>query len=109
MESGTLYPTDGEFSGSIFLTTVNPVYGTYVLTGEYSDTLSITFDLIKDVKEEIPISLWTDKDVYAVGDLVSITGRLNDLWISSLDLEILQARNTALGVHDFTEIGRAHV
>ncbi len=99
--SGTLYPTDGEFSGTIFLTTVNPVYGTYVLTAEYSDKTEFTFQLIQDEKEETPISLWTDRDVYAIGDNVSITGRVNDLWISSLDLEILQTRNTALGVHDF--------
>lgn len=102
IETGTLYPTDGEFSGSIFLTTVNPVFGTYVLTGEYSDMASTSFDLVEDVKEDVLISLWTDKEVYGVGDAVTITGRLNDLWINTLDLEILQTRNTALGVNDFS-------
>jgi hypothetical protein len=102
VETGTLYPTDGEFSGSIFLTTVNPVFGTYVLTGEYSDMTSTSFDLVEDVKEDVLISLWTDKEVYGVGDVVTITGRLNDLWINTLDLEILQTRNTALGVNDFS-------
>ena len=102
MESGTLYPTDGEFSGSIFLTTVNPVFGTYVLTAEYSDTTSTSFDLVEDVKEDVLISLWTDNEAYGLGDIVTITGRLNNLWVNSLDLEILQTRNTALGVHDFS-------
>jgi hypothetical protein len=97
IETGTLYPIDGEFSGSIFLTTVNPVFGTYVLSAEYSDKTSTSFDLVEDVKEDVLISLWTDKEVYGLGDVVTITGRLNDLWVSSLDLEILQTRNTALG------------
>ena len=101
IETGTLYPTKGEFSGTFFLTTINPIYGTYVLTAEYLDIISTYFDLVEDVKENVPISLWTDKEVYGLGDVVTITGRLNDHWISSLDLEILQTRNTALGVHEF--------
>ena len=101
IETGTLYPVEGKFSGSIFLTTVNPVYGTYVISGEYLGTDSTTFTLVEDLKEDVAISLWTDKDVYSVGDIVTITGRLNDLWVSSLDLEILQTRNTALGVNEF--------
>jgi len=101
IETGTLYPTNGEFLGTFFLTTINPVYGTYVLTAEYLDIISTYFDLVEDVKENVPISLWTDKEVYGLGDVVTITGRLNDLWISSLDLEILQTRNTALGVNEF--------
>ena len=107
IETGTLYPIDGKFSGTIFLTTVNPVYGTYVITGEYLDITSTSFNLVEDTKEDVLISLWTDKDVYAVGDVVTISGRLNDLWVSSLDLEILQTRNTALGVNDFSGGGFA--
>lgn len=102
IETGTLYPVNGEFSGTFFLTTINPVYGTYVLTGEYLDITSTSFDLVEDVKEDVPLSLWTDKEVYGLGDTVTITGRLNNLWVSSLDLEIVQTRNTALGVHDFS-------
>jgi hypothetical protein len=101
IDSGTLYPTNGEFSGSIFLTTVDTVYGTYVLTAEYLDKSSTSFELIEDVKEDVPISLWTDKEVYGKGDVVTITGRLNDLWVSSLDLEIIQTRNTAIGAKDY--------
>lgn len=97
VETGTLYPTNGKFSGTIFLTTVNPVYGTYVLTGDYLGTTSASFNVTKDVKEDVLISLWTDKEVYGLGDTVFITGRLNDRWISALDLEILQTRSGALG------------
>ena len=100
--TGTLYPVNGKFSGSIFLTTVNPIYGTYVLTGEYLGTTSVSFSIVEDVKEDVLISLWTDKDVYSPGDQVTISGRLNNLWINSLDLEILQTKNTALGVNDFS-------
>ena len=95
--TGTLYPSNGKFSGNIFLTTVNPVYGTYVLSGEYLGTTYTSFDVVKDVKEDVLISLWTDKEVYGLGEMVNISGRLNDRWVSSLDLEILQTRNTALG------------
>lgn len=97
IETGTLYPTNGKFSGTIFLTTVNPVYGTYVLTGDYLGKASASFNVTKDVKEDVLISLWTDKEVYGLGDTVFITGRLNDRWISALDLEILQTRSGALG------------
>lgn len=98
--SGNLYPTNNKFSGSIFLTTVNPVYGTYILTSEYLGIVSTSFDLVQDVKEDTLISLWTDKEVYGLGDTVFISGRLNDHWVSSLDLEILQTRNLALGGSD---------
>ncbi|NIM25528.1 MAG: hypothetical protein GTN97_06830 [Nitrosopumilaceae archaeon] len=101
IESGTLYPTDGKFAGEIFLTTVNPIFGTYVITAEYLGQISTSFTLVEDVKEDVTISLWTDKDLYAPGDIVTITGRLNNLWISSMDLEILQTKNTALGVNEF--------
>ena len=107
IETGTLYPTDGEFSGTIFLTTINPTYGIYVFNAEYSDKTSTSFELVEDVKEDVPISLWTDKEVYGLGDVVTVTGRLNNLWISSLDFEILQTRNTALGVNDFAGGGFA--
>ncbi len=98
--TGTLYPTDGKFSGEIFMTTINPIFGTYTLTGEYVDKTSTSFELVEDFKEDVKISLWTDKEAYGLGDVVTITGRLNNLWVSSLDLEILQTRNTALGVNE---------
>lgn len=89
---GTLYPnTKGEFTTSIFMTTVNPVYGFHQITAEYSTHSTATsFELSKDVKESKPISLKTDKTAYGLGETVIITGRLNDLWLFSLDLQIQQ-------------------
>ena len=99
ISNGNLFPTDGEFSTSLFLTTVNPKYGIYEIMAEYSDkSTSTTFEVLEDIKEDVPISLWTDKEVYGVGDIVSITGRLNNFWVDSLNLEILQTKNLSLGV-----------
>lgn len=91
--NGNLFPTDGEFATSIFINNVDPSYGTYDIVAKYSDlTISTSFDVVKDVRENVPISLWTDKTAYGVGDLVQITGRLNQVWIGTLDLEILQTK-----------------
>lgn len=98
VSSGNLYPTKDKFSTSLFLTTVNPVYGTYEVYAEYFDKSAlIYFDVNKDVKENVLISLWTDKEVYGLGETVNITGRLNDKWVDSFDLEIVQTKNLSLG------------
>ena len=94
--TGNLFPTNGEFKTSFFITTVKPVYGTYVIESEYFDkSTTTTFEVVEDFKEDIPISLWTDKTAYGLGEKVKITGRLNQVWISSLDLEILQTKQTS--------------
>ncbi|AJW71216.1 lamin tail domain-containing protein [Nitrosopumilus adriaticus] len=98
VSSGNLYPTKDKFSTSLFLTTVNPVYGTYEVYAEYFDKSAlIYFDVNTDVKENVPISLWTDKEVYGLGETVNITGRLNDKWVDSFNLEIIQTKNLSLG------------
>ncbi|MEK6871153.1 MAG: hypothetical protein AABX09_06435, partial [Thermoproteota archaeon] len=97
ISTGSLYPTNGKFSTSVFLTTVNPAYGKYQIIGEYFDKSSFaSFEVIKDIKEEKAISLWTDKDAYGLGEIVTITGRLNNLWVGFMDLEIIQTKNAAL-------------
>ena len=97
ISNGNLFPTDGKFTTTIFLTTVNPIFGTYEIIGEYSDkSVNTTFEVIEDFKEEKPISLWTDREAYGLGNVVEITGRLNNIWISSLDLQIIQTKNIAL-------------
>ncbi|HET9008507.1 MAG TPA: lamin tail domain-containing protein [Nitrosarchaeum sp.] len=97
ISTGSLYPTNGQFSTSVFLNIVNPVYGKYQITGEYFDKSTLAFfEVIQDIKEEKPISLWTDKEAYGLGDTVIITGRLNNVWVGFMDLEILQTRNAAL-------------
>ncbi len=97
ISTGSLYPTNGKFSTSVFLNIVNPVYGTYQITGVYFDKSSFaSFEVIKDIKEEKAISLWTDKDAYGLGETVTITGRLNNVWVNYMDLEIIQTKNAAL-------------
>ena len=101
ISNGNLFPTDGKFTTTLFMNTVNPVYGTYEIIAEYFDkSTSTTFEVISDQKEDVPISLWTDKEVYGVGDTVNISGRLNNLWVASLDLEILQTKSLSLGVDE---------
>jgi len=89
---GTLYPdSNGKFTTNIFMTTVAPIYGFNQITAEYSTYSTVTsFELFEDVKEDKPISLFTDKKAYALGETVIITGRVNDFWIFALDLELQQ-------------------
>src|SRR3989338_7581952 len=97
VSTGSLYPTNGKFTTNVFLTTVNPAYGKYQIIGKYFDQSTLaSFEVIKDIKEEKAVSLWTDKEAYALGDTVTITGRLNNVWVGFMDLEILQTRNAAL-------------
>ena len=96
--NGNLFPTDGKFLTNIFISTVNPVFGTYDIIAEYSDKITSTsFEVVEDTKEDVPISLWTDKVSYGLGDEVQITGRLNQVWVSTLDLEIVQTKQFAIG------------
>ncbi|KAG2474140.1 MAG: S-layer protein, contains zincin protease domain and Ig-fold domain [Nitrosopumilales archaeon] len=103
---GTLFPTttisavrggelnanpDAQFSTTIFIDTVSPTYGIYTIIAQYSTQAAIsTFEVTEDVKENKMISLSTDKPAYGLGETVIISGRLNNLYIASLDLEILQ-------------------
>jgi len=94
ISTGTLYPTNGQFSTKVFITTVNPVYGKYSITAEYFDKGAQTFfEVVKDIKEAKAISVWTDKDAYTLGETVTITGRLNQQWVAFMDLEITQTKN----------------
>ncbi|MCI4432394.1 MAG: hypothetical protein JHC41_02125, partial [Nitrosopumilus sp.] len=108
ISTGSLYPTNGKFSTSVFLTTVNPAYGKYQIIGEYFDKSTLaSFEVLKDIKEEKAISLWTDKDAYGLGETVTITGRLNNLWVCFMDLEIIQTKNGAHATRtsDYTDSG----
>jgi len=103
---GTLYPnTAGEFTTTIFMTTVSPTYGEHKIIAEYA-TLEAesTFELLEDEKEDTLISLDIDKKFYGIGETVKITGRLNQVWVSSLDLEIIQLNNLALDVSGGTNL-----
>ncbi len=100
--NGNLFPTDGKFLTSIFISPVNPVFGTYEIVAEYSDkTISSSFQVVEDIKENVSISLWTDEAAYGLGDEVQITGRLNHVWVSTLDLEIIQTKQFGVGNSSF--------
>ncbi len=95
--SGSLYPNaKGEFTGSVFMSTVKPVYGAYRVTAEYSTYYAEgAFNLVSDLKESKLITLKTDKNSYRPGEKVTVTGRLNTAWIPSFDIEILQLGSPA--------------
>ena len=111
---GTLFPNSGkvntavrsgdlnqyansQFITNIFMDTVSPVFGVYTINAQYGTlTASSTFELSKDIKEEKRISLKTDKPAYGLGETVSITGRLNNLFVPAMDIEILQTRTNVL-------------
>jgi len=95
---GEIYP----FSTQLLMSGVNPVYGTYEIHGIYKaqdpyyrsagieTKVNTTFQLIEDVKEDVMISLYTDKDVYEIDDIIKITGRSNEIWTEDLELKISQ-------------------
>ena len=100
ISTGSLFPTNGKFTTTVYLSNVNPVYGKYQITGEYFDKSTIAFfEVIKDIKEEKAISLWTDKEAYDLGETVTVTGRLNNVWVVFMDLEIIQTKNAALATN----------
>jgi len=95
---GQIYP----FSAQLFMSPINPVYGTYQIEGEFKhqntftnssyEKLSATtsFLISEDVKEDVAISLETDKSVYSLEDTITITGRSNDVWTEDVQLSIEQ-------------------
>ena len=93
-----IYP----FSTQFFMSLVNPVFGTYEIEGVYKSqntryyssesTLetSGSFNLVKEEKEDVLISISTDKEIYSVGDVIKITGRSNQVWVEDLELQVMQ-------------------
>ena len=53
-------------------------------------TANASFIVSEDVKENVPISISTDKEIYSVGDTIKITGRSNDIWVEDLELNVIQ-------------------
>lgn len=98
ISEGNVFPnSSGDFETRIYITTVNPRYGEYTIYAEYFDRSATTsFEVVKDLKEDVPISLSTDKKAYGLGDVVKISGRLNKVFVSTLDLEIVQTKQTSI-------------
>ena len=95
---GQLYP----FSTQLFMATVNPVYGTYEIQATYKSqnpmyqsaedeiSASGSFVVVEDVKEDVAISITTDKQTYSVDDVIKVSGRSNDVWTEDLEIVIQQ-------------------
>tara|TARA_B100001540_G_scaffold314875_1_gene340749 strand:- start:1645 stop:5139 length:3495 start_codon:yes stop_codon:yes gene_type:complete len=95
---GQIFP----FSTQFIMQTVNPVFGTYTVDGIFQSqnpltrssdeslSATITFELIEDIKEDVAISLSTDKTIYEIDEIVKISGRSNDVWTEDLELHIMQ-------------------
>ena len=100
--------TDALFTTTFFLDNINPSYGTYSIEGEYGNLkFTDNFEVLEDIKEDVRISLFTDKDFYLPGETVLIEGRLNNLWVPNLNLEILQTKVTNLnkvGLNEGTNV-----
>ncbi|MCH6586548.1 MAG: lamin tail domain-containing protein, partial [Thaumarchaeota archaeon] len=88
---------DAQFITNLFMDTVSPSYGIHTIGAEYGTQTAIaTFELSEDVKEDTIISLRTDKPVYKPGDVVVISGRLNNLYVPQLNLNVDQTQVSAL-------------
>ncbi len=88
---------DAQFITNLFMDTVSPSFGIHTISAEYgTQTATATFDLSEDVKDDVLISLTTDKEVYGIGETVKISGRLNNLFLDVLDLEVIQTQTFAL-------------
>ena len=84
-------PSDVQFFTTVYMDTINPVYGIHEITAEYGPQRAVgSFELLEDIKEDKPISLNTDKEVYGLGETVLINGRTNKVWVPALDLAVEQ-------------------
>ncbi|MDC6463582.1 lamin tail domain-containing protein [Nitrosopumilus sp.] len=87
LTSGNLFPSDGQFQTSIFLTTVNPNYGVYTIDVEYGDsTKSATFNVVEDfINESESVFLVSDsilfdidKSEYLLNDYMTLSGTITN-------------------------------
>lgn len=108
ISQGTLYPDDsGRASTEFYLNTISPELGEYRVEAQYdTHRASTTFEIVADVREDVPISLSVDSSVYALGQTVSVSGRLNDLWESSVGYVVEQTA-TASGALDRNALHRS--
>ncbi|MDE1866864.1 MAG: lamin tail domain-containing protein, partial [Thaumarchaeota archaeon] len=87
---GNLYPdSQGHFTtyspyqshsstSGIVINAITPIYGTYAITASYGTSSAKTsFTLLATSVSSVPIVLSTDKQVYGLGETVTIGGRIN--------------------------------
>lgn len=96
--SGKLFPDKfGEFSGNVYMSPTKPVYGTLDIVADYGKQhAEASFELAKDEKNLQQIILVTDKDAYAPGEPIVISGRSNK-YVVALDLEVIQTGTGSIG------------
>ena len=112
VSTGTIFPnSDNEFTTKYFVPVTTDTFGLYHVfanykyTSQYSNSQTsqtgdaqigqTTFTVIPDVKEDTLISVWTDKEVYALGEVIHITGRSNSIHVDTFDIHVQQ---TGIGV-----------
>jgi Lamin Tail Domain len=93
------YQSHSSASG-IMINAITPVYGVYKIIASYGTTTATTsFSVMPKSQQSAPIVVSTDKQVYGLGDTVTITGstQLSGLQNSALSpgLEIIQAYSTS--------------
>jgi len=87
LTSGNLFTSDGKFQTSLFLTTVNPNYGVYIIEVQYGDDVkSATFNVVEDfiyesesiltVSDSITFNL--DKSEYLLNDYMTLSGTITN-------------------------------
>ena len=107
VSTGSIFPnSDGEFETKYFIP-INldtfgefQVFATYHFTDQFansqtalggdSQTASTAFSVVEDIKEDKSISVWTDKDVYGLGETIHITGRSNTIHVDTFDISVQQ-------------------
>lgn len=96
--SGKLFPNQsGEFTGNVYMSPTKPSYGTLDIIADYGGQhAEVSFDLVKDIKDTQKIILVTDKDAYAPGEPIVISGRSNK-YVVALDLEVIQTGSGSIG------------
>ncbi|HJJ21916.1 MAG TPA: hypothetical protein OQH55_06375, partial [Nitrosopumilus sp.] len=76
--------SDGKFSTSVLLSTVNPNYGIYTITAEYGDLIRIiTFDVVekitdKPLSKSINLNFNLDHSEYLISDFMILSGEISN-------------------------------
>lgn len=106
ISNGNLFPIDDTFKTDVFITTVNPNYGTYEVGVKYSnETSSTTFEVIKVVHDVEPhitkkLLVGTDKSLYHLNDKLVISGQVSgyDIYNGVVKITFLDGINNTLSI-----------
>jgi hypothetical protein len=83
-DSGNLFTTDGTFDTIISLPSIHLIYGTYVITAQYSEhAASTTFNVVEEVVEEIApvansINFAIDNSEYLLDGSMTLSGTISN-------------------------------